>query len=351
MDEIHGRRRRLFSGAPFSSAIFHSSGECASFSYFSGCRTDGCYLVLKKNSGLLLAHEMNLAEARASCSYPVKAFGKNPFADLRKACGRGTFGRKAPGGAGAKGAWKVGFMASEMSAARFLALKKRAKIRMVDAGEIVSRVRGRKSRGEMKKIAAAASIAKKILGRLRPWKFGTEEQLALHLRMEALRHGCELAFEPIVATGKGSAQPHHKAGSAKLGDAVLVDFGVKNDGYCSDFTRCYFRRKGMPEQAAYEKCRKVYREILESLPACKSGKDVELLSGKLLKKQGLPKLIHAIGHGVGIEVHDCPHLGEKSRDSLEASVLALEPAAYFPGKFGVRYEGMVARIKGKWKEL
>ena len=54
---------------------------------------------------------------------------------------------------------------------------------------------------------------------------------------------------------------------------------------------------------------------------------------------------------MGMEVHEYPHLGSKSRDSLDAAVLALEPAAYFPGKFGVRYEGMVARMRGKWKEL
>ena len=339
MGEIKERRKRLFSGAPFSTAIFHSGGgaigECASFSYFSGCCVDGCYLVLKKSGGLLLAHRMNGAEAREKCRYPVRLFGKDPIRDLRKACGRGN----------------VGFCPSEVSAARYLALKKKAGLKLVDAGEAVQKVRGRKSAGEKGKIASAARIAKKILRGLVPWKFGTEEKLAMHLKAEALRHGCGLAFEPIVATGRGSAQPHHKAGRTKLGDFVLVDFGVEKGGYCSDFTRCYFKRKGMAEQAAYEKCRGVYNELLECLPACQSGKDVAMLSGKLLKKHGLPKLIHSIGHGVGLEVHEYPHLGEKSRDSLEGAVLALEPAAYFPGKFGVRYEGMVENRNGKWKEI
>ena len=52
-----------------------------------------------------------------------------------------------------------------------------------------------------------------------------------------------------------------------------------------------------------------------------------------------------------MEVHECPHLGSKSRDSLGTAVLALEPAAYYPGKFGVRYEGMVENRNGKWKEI
>ncbi|MFA6328860.1 MAG: Xaa-Pro peptidase family protein [Candidatus Micrarchaeia archaeon] len=339
MEEINGRRNRLFANEKFSTALFcngdQAMGESASFSYFSGCNVDGCYLVLKRGGGVLLTHEMNFAEAKKSCRYPVRKLGKEPAKVLRRTCGRGM----------------VGFAASEMSAARHSALRARAKLRLVDADMKIEEIRGRKSAGEVEKIAKAARIAKKILGALKPWKFCTEEKLAAHLKMEALRQGCEISFEPIVATGAGSAQPHHKAGSARLGNFVLVDFGVKKNGYCSDFTRCYFRKKGMPEQAAYEKCRKVYQEITAALPGCKAGKDVALLSDRLMKKYGMPPLIHAIGHGVGIEVHECPHLGAKSRDSLEGAVLAIEPAAYYNGKFGVRYEGMVAHARGKWREI
>ena len=69
-----------------------------------------------------------------------------------------------------------------------------------------------------------------------------------------------------------------------------------------------------------------------------------------IEKHGLPKLIHSIGHGIGLEVHDYPHLGKKSQDSLEGAVLAIEPAAYFKS-FGVRYEEMVANTKKGWKRL
>ena len=68
-----------------------------------------------------------------------------------------------------------------------------------------------KSAAEVKKISEAARIAKEILGNLAPWKFGTEEKLSAHLKMEALRFGCEISFEPIVATGANSAMPHRPA--------------------------------------------------------------------------------------------------------------------------------------------
>ena len=340
MTEILERRRRLFAGAAFSTALFCSgdsaTGGGASFGYFSGCGVDGSYLVLKKNGGVLLTHSMNYSEAKETCRYPVRKFGKEPAKDLKTACGRG----------------KIGFAPSEMTAARYLALRRMARLALVNAGEKIAEVRGRKGKGEVQKIAAAAKITRKILDRLQPWKFRTEAELDAHLRILTLKEGCTLAFEPIVATGKNSAQPHHKTGSARLGNFVLVDFGVKKNGYCSDFTRCYFRGKNAArERAAYEKCRKIYWEIVRALPKCKAGKDVALLSGKLLKKYGMPPLIHSIGHGIGMEVHECPHLGAKSGELLEGAVLAVEPAAYFAGKFGVRYEGMVAHVNGKWREI
>jgi Xaa-Pro aminopeptidase len=337
MDEIALRRKRLFSGAAFSSALFCNGGQAiggsASFSYFSGCDVDGSYLVLWKKGGVLLTHGMNFAEAKEKCAYSVKKFGKKPLEELARACGRG----------------KVAFVPSEMSAARYLLLRK--KLKLADAGEKIAQVRGRKGAQEAQRIAAAARITRKILDRLNPWKFGTEAALDAHLRMRALEKGCTLAFDPIVAAGRNSSQPHHKAGRSRLGNFVLVDFGVKKDGYCSDFTRCYFRGNGASkERAAYGKCRKIFEEIAEALPGCKTGRDVAILGEKLMEMHGMPKLIHAIGHGVGMEVHEYPHLGAKSRDSLKAAALAIEPAAYF-ARFGVRYEGMVVHVGGKWREI
>jgi len=339
MKEIFERRKRLFSGAAFSAAVFcngdQTRGECASFCYFSGCRTDGSYLVLRKNGGMLLTHGMNYEEAKESCCYPVRKFGREPVKDLKRACGRG----------------KIGFSPGEMHASRYLALRRMAKLKLVDAGEKIAEVRGRKSAAEVRKIAASARIARKILDGLRPWDCRTERELDAHLKIRALEVGCDLAFEPIVASGRNSAHPHHKTGNARLGNFVLVDFGVKKDGYCSDFTRCYFRKKGMVEQVAYEKCRKIYGEIARALPKCRTGRDVALLGGRLMKKYGLPPLIASIGHGIGMEVHEYPRLGPKSDEMLEGTALAIEPAAYYPGKFGVRYEGMLARVKGKWREI
>lgn len=336
MGEISLRRKRLFAGAKFSSAIFYNGdfvkGTNASFAYFSGCNVDGSYLVLRKNGGVLFTNGMNLREARKLSHYPVKLLGNDAPARIRKACGRG----------------KTGFSSVEMNSAKYLALKKRAKLKLVDASGKILRVRGEKSVGERKALAGSAAIARKILEKLVPWKHKTERGVVRALEIAALSAGAEFAFEPIVATGKNSAMPHHKPTGKKLEDFVLVDFGVRYDGYCSDFTRCYFRKKGMEEEKAYGECKKVLNGLQEKLGACKTGKDVALLSEKLLKKHGLPKLIHSIGHGIGMDVHEHPHLGLKSKDSLQGAAIALEPAAYF-SNFGVRYEEMLVNTAKGWK--
>ena len=338
MDEISQRRKRLFAGAGFSSAIFYNGdivkGTNASFAYFSGCRVDGSYLVLKKNDGIFFTNEMNLREARKLSHYPVKLLEKDAAKEIKKACGRG----------------KTGFSAVEMTAAKYLALKKRVKPKLVDATEKMRQVRGGKSGSERRALAESAAIARRILAKLVPWKHKTEEGVVRALEVAALSAGAEFAFEPIVATGRDSACPHHKPTAKKLEDFVLVDFGVRHNGYCSDFTRCYFRRKNMEELKAYGKCRAVFEEMKQGLAKCRTGGDVALLSDKLMKKHRLPKMIHSIGHGVGMDVHEYPHLNVKSRDSLKGVVLAIEPAAYF-SDFGVRYEEMLVNSAKGWKKL
>ena len=74
------------------------------------------------------------------------------------------------------------------------------------------------------------------------------------------------------------------------------------------------------------------------------------MAEKVMKRKGLPRLIHAIGHGIGLEVHEYPGLHRNSSDRLEGCVLAIEPAAYFKD-FGVRFEGMVANTKAGWRKI
>lgn len=338
MDELSARRKKLFAGVSFKTALFYSGDDPGKpnpcFQYFSGCNIDGSYLLLKPGTGRLLTHEMNFSTAKAISRYPVQLLGKDRARDIQKAAGKG----------------KVGAVFGEISAARLIALKKKAKLNLVEADGKSYELRGGKSAGEIAALAESAAIARRILDSLDPWESKTELGLASRLKIAALVEGADISFEPIVATEKNTSYPHHNATKKRLGGTVLVDFGVRHNGYCSDFTRCYFRKQG-PQMKTYETCQDIFAEMLEGLPECRKGKEVALVSAKLFKQHNLPPLIHAVGHGVGLEVHEYPHLGMKSKDLLaNGTVLAIEPAAYFKD-YGVRFEEMVVKTKKGWKIL
>ena len=53
-------------------------------------------------------------------------------------------------------------------------------------------------------------------------------------------------------------------------------------------------------------------------------------------------LIHALGHGVGMDVHERPVLSTRSNCILkENMVVTNEPGIYIPGKIGIRIEDTV----------
>ena len=57
-------------------------------------------------------------------------------------------------------------------------------------------------------------------------------------------------------------------------------------------------------------------------------------------------LIHSLGHGVGLEIHEPPYISYKNDTLLkENMVVTDEPGIYVPGKFGVRIEDTVQITK------
>jgi Xaa-Pro aminopeptidase len=55
-------------------------------------------------------------------------------------------------------------------------------------------------------------------------------------------------------------------------------------------------------------------------------------------REGFP---HALGHGVGLEVHERPYLGRRADVLQEGDVIAIEPGLYVAGVGGVRLEDTV----------
>ena len=123
----------------------------------------------------------------------------------------------------------------------------------------------------------------------------------------------------------------------------VVDFGVKFEGYCSDVTRTFYHGKPTKEEE------KTYYDLLENqenaISLIKPGKmigDFCIEAEKKLKQ----KLIHSLGHGLGIEVHEFPNITDNSKVGLrEGMVITIDPGEYVEGRYGIRIEDDVLVTK------
>ncbi|MEM0444492.1 MAG: Xaa-Pro peptidase family protein [Nitrososphaerota archaeon] len=166
------------------------------------------------------------------------------------------------------------------------------------------------------------------------------------------RGGQEPAFTPIVAFGERSAFPHgpiQKGVSRdrvlKRNDVVVIDLGVKVEGYCSDITRTFYIGSEMDE-----KLRNVFEAVLNAKSLAQSimrpgvsCSYVDDMARDSLSNKGLdPYFIHSLGHGVGLDIHEPPRIGPGSQDQfMENNVVTCEPGVYIAGEWGVRMEDTV----------
>ncbi|OGH61704.1 MAG: hypothetical protein A3I06_16975 [Candidatus Lindowbacteria bacterium RIFCSPLOWO2_02_FULL_62_12] len=185
----------------------------------------------------------------------------------------------------------------------------------------------------------------------------TERELRAFIIEQAIRMGAEeMSFEPIVVSGPATAEPHAEAGDRPIrGDEpLMVDMGVRLNGYCSDFTRTPFllRRRAAPPAWFV----RFYREVLaiqnlayrliaggERAPGAVAKK----ISARLQKRRLKTYYLHSLGHGVGLKIHEEPYLTEKGRTLENGMVFTVEPGLYRAGSGGVRIEDMACLLQGR----
>lgn len=172
-----------------------------------------------------------------------------------------------------------------------------------------------------------------------------EDWLARQIQIWAQQIGADgMAFAPIVAFGRNTAHPHHEPTRAilKQRDIVQLDVGVKMGGYCADRSDVFF--VGDPTDKMIQTWKAVQRAGRLALKAAKAGVSVRTLDGiarDSLKQENLEDaFVHALGHGVGLDVHEVPRIATQAPDEQLQSgeVVAIEPGVYFPGEFGMRWE-------------
>lgn len=224
------------------------------------------------------------------------------------------------------------------------ALKKHVKARLKPVGQLVESVRRKKDESEIRLIAAAAKVSWRALeATLRQLRAGiTESEAAGLLEFEMRKLGVGPAFETIMAFGANGSRNHHQPGAKKLrkNDTILIDFGARLGGYCSDMTRCF----------VFGKCTRMYERVYYGVLAAQQAaiskvragvglKEIDAAARSVLEEASLPVYGHGTGHGVGLEIHENPFMSKLAKGTLMAGdVITIEPGVYMPGKLGVRME-------------
>jgi Xaa-Pro aminopeptidase len=223
------------------------------------------------------------------------------------------------------------------------------RVELVGVDGLVEELRAVKEASEIERIRASSALADQALEQALSHGVGgrSERALALALEMTMRQLGAQrTSFEPIVAAGPQAALPHASPRDHEIqpGEVVLIDWGAQLDGYCSDCTRTLAVGEPGPE------AREVYAMVLEAqlagLTAVRAGAEcrhVDAAARDLIDRAGHGEEFgHALGHGVGLDVHEDPRLAASSAQRLACgNVVTVEPGIYLTDRFGVRIEDLV----------
>lgn len=244
---------------------------------------------------------------------------------------------------------KLGIETADLSASLYLELAKATRgVKLVPHSSIPSEMRMIKNNDEISKIRKAARETVTI------WKEAkrcieigmTEKELANVIDIKIKTRSYENSFPTITAFGENTAYPHAVPTDKKLrpNEHAMVDFGIRYNGYSSDLTRIWaegrINRKILELERAVST---VQDRVIKSLRHGEPISRVVKIAGKFFIDNGLEKYVmHSLGHGVGLAVHEKPFLREVSHERLKSGmVMTVEPGLYIPGVGGVRIEDMV----------
>ncbi len=218
----------------------------------------------------------------------------------------------------------------------------------IDAEDLMSRLRIIKSAGEIAALRSAASTVDSVVDTFEDVAFEgrTEEEVARDISNRTLAAGHESVEFCVVASGPNGASPHHTPDERMIreGDAIVVDFGGREKGYCSDTSRTVVVGHA---PSGFEPAYRVLEEAQSA--ACDfaapglSTSSVDAHARAVIDAAGYgDRFIHRLGHGIGLDVHERPYLVEGDDTLIEPGMaFSIEPGIYTPGEWGMRIEDIV----------
>jgi Xaa-Pro aminopeptidase len=250
-----------------------------------------------------------------------------------------------------EGTLRLGYEARSVTVAEYERMRELfpERVELVATRGLIEAMRRVKDEQEIELIAAAQRLADEAFEALLAGGLErrTERELALALEHDMRLRGAEgPSFDSIVAGGGHGALPHATPRDVKLepGQLVVIDWGARYMGYCSDCTRTVAIGEPGPEaREAYELVLGAQQVGLEEVRAGGDGRQIDKAVRDIIYGAGHEGHYgHGLGHGVGLDIHEAPNLSLRSEDTLEVgNVVTVEPGVYLPGKFGIRIEDLV----------
>lgn len=180
----------------------------------------------------------------------------------------------------------------------------------------------------------------------------TGEKVLAVIDHTLLDFGCE-AEETIVSCGEDTSNPHGTtSGPLRANAPIILDIFPRNkkNRYFADMTRTVLKGKASEElKAMYEAVLAAQEKGLGLVKAGIPASDVHNAVCDVLEAKGYDTyrsgakvgFTHSTGHGVGIDIHELPGVGENGTVLEKGNVITIEPGLYYPGIGGIRIEDMV----------
>lgn len=244
---------------------------------------------------------------------------------------------------------RIGFEANHLSFSEATKLKSHRGCKFLPTNGIIENFRLIKTKSEIAIIKKSAHIAASALRDTVSYiKAGmTESDVAGYLQWRMGKRGAErLAFPPIIASGKNAAMPHAITSNKKIRmhEPIIIDCGCVFNGYSSDLTRTIFLGRIDPQfKYYYNIVKSAQQKAISSVRPGVKISEIDKIARDYIAGKGLSEYFgHAIGHGIGRNVHEAPVVSSKNKDILTPGmVFTIEPGVYMPEWGGVRIEDMV----------
>ncbi|MEM1552732.1 MAG: Xaa-Pro peptidase family protein [Candidatus Bathyarchaeia archaeon] len=353
MKRIDALKRKAFEEKGFDGFLITSE---ANMLYFAGFPGATCILFPKNGENMLYVYGVNYEQAKAE--------GKGFTVELVKR--DENLAAKVAAKIKYLGIKKLAFDTLTYENYRGLAKFLRGKAKLKPQGQLVWELRKVKTIEEIELMRKAGELTcegmrtayEVIRPGIREYEAAAEIEYAMRKK-----GSWGTAFDTIVASGVRSAYPHGGCTDKIIreGDLVVVDIGASYRYYRSDMTRTLVAGKPSEKQKRlYEIIKTAQQKAVQTIKAKAKAKNIDTIARKVIEEAGYGEhFVHSLGHGVGLEVHEPPVLGQHSKDRLMiGNVVTVEPGIYIVGFGGIRIEDTVLvkehgaeKLTDKWYTL